>query len=303
MNNNLAIKEQDNVPATQTNNLLYAGRSTVLTSFKTCIVPIKAIYSLTGEPISPFSDENLRCNVKIKKSSKISDKIYLIKRSMTHYRLVNGLQLLQNAMIGGTDLVSAIVYTINEKHFDLLSESIQTLQQTGNMHFFDYANHLGKIIDITGISQMELAAWLSVSQPSIGNKLRLLRLSDEVRRAAMSARLTERHCRALLGFEEDDAQLRAINFTVRYNTSSKKLEQISNYMQHQRKLNISDDEYNRQLDNVFLKSSLDLREEIVNFQNNLMREVRVLRTLGIDVYFLQKDKGTFWDIQIHLPKE
>ena len=57
---------------------------------------------------------------------------------------------------------------------------------------------LREYIRLCGITQSECAARLGRSQSSVANRLRLLRLSSEERRAMQEAGLSERHARALL---------------------------------------------------------------------------------------------------------
>jgi len=62
---------------------------------------------------------------------------------------------------------------------------------------------------------------MGLSQSTIANKLRLLKLASPVREKIYKLRLTERHARALLELSDTDSQLEALkyaeqtNFTVR----------------------------------------------------------------------------------------
>ena len=55
-----------------------------------------------------------------------------------------------------------------------------------------------------GITQKQLAKQLNITQGTVANKLRLLRLPDYVKQAVLDNRLSERHARALLKVEEKD---------------------------------------------------------------------------------------------------
>ena len=63
------------------------------------------------------------------------------------------------------------------------------------------------------MSQLEIASRLGLAQSTLSNKLRLLRLNDDQRVRIMTARLTERHARALLRLEGDDRE-NALNHII-----------------------------------------------------------------------------------------
>ena len=71
------------------------------------------------------------------------------------------------------------------------------------MNMFDEANALFGTIKMCKTTQSELAARLGVSQSYIANKLRLLKLSPDMRDQIVESGLSERHARALLKIREE----------------------------------------------------------------------------------------------------
>ena len=69
---------------------------------------------------------------------------------------------------------------------------------------------LREYIRLCGITQSECAVRLGRSQSSVANRLRLLRLTAEERRAMQEAGLSERHARALLRLPEGEARAAAL---------------------------------------------------------------------------------------------
>ena len=82
---------------------------------------------------------------------------------------------------------------------------IENMQRV-DMNCFEEAQGIGQLIREYGLTQEEAAERLGYTQPTIANKLRLLRLPESVRRRMAAAGLTERHARALLRFEDDTRQ-------------------------------------------------------------------------------------------------
>ena len=75
--------------------------------------------------------------------------------------------------------------------------------QREDLSAIEEAIAMQKIMESRHITQAEMAQELGYRQSTIANKLRLLRLPDEVQRAIASGTITERHGRALLKVEED----------------------------------------------------------------------------------------------------
>jgi ParB family chromosome partitioning protein len=112
------------------------------------------------------------------------------------YELVAGERRWRAAELAGLTTVPAVVREMSDHEAAVLG-LVENLQRKG-LGFFEEAEAFRRLLDEFRISQEELARELGVSQPTVANKLRLLRLEPEVRRAVTGAGLSERHARALL---------------------------------------------------------------------------------------------------------
>lgn len=74
---------------------------------------------------------------------------------------------------------------------------------------------LREYIRLCGITQSECALRLGRSQSSVANRLRLLRLTSEERRAMQEAGLSERHARALLRLPEGEVRKAALAAVIK----------------------------------------------------------------------------------------
>ena len=79
------------------------------------------------------------------------------------------------------------------------------------MNIFEQAQALRGTMDMCGITQLELAKKLGVSQSYIANKLRLLKLSEKMQADVIAAGLSERHARALLKLPDEHTRRRALD--------------------------------------------------------------------------------------------
>ena len=99
---------------------------------------------------------------------------------------------------------------LEEASFIALVENLQR----NDLDFLEESRGIAQLIRLFGLSQEECARRLGKSQSAVANKLRLLRLPEDVLNAMRNAGLTERHGRALLRLEDEDSQRRALDFMI-----------------------------------------------------------------------------------------
>ena len=87
--------------------------------------------------------------------------------------------------------------------------------QRESLNPFEEAQALARLVQVHGMRQEEIAYRLGYAQPTVANKLRLLRLSAEQRAKMVQAGLTERHARALLRIENEQQRDMLLDRIVR----------------------------------------------------------------------------------------
>src|SRR5699024_9868253 len=70
------------------------------------------------------------------------------------------------------------------------------------------ANAYARLLELHDLTQEALAQRLGKNQSTIANKLRLLKLPDEVQQASTGKKITERHARALIKLKEPEEQIK-----------------------------------------------------------------------------------------------
>lgn len=118
-----------------------------------------------------------------------------------HYELISGERRLRAALKAGLRRVPCILHRADDETAALYSVT-ENLQSSA-LNIFEEAEALNGLIAEFGLSQAEAAARLGISQTALSNRLRLLRLGDELQKTVLSAELTERHARALLRLPEE----------------------------------------------------------------------------------------------------
>ena len=111
------------------------------------------------------------------------------------YELVAGERRLRAARMAGLHEVPCIIMELDleEASFIALVENLQR----NDLDFLEEARGIAQLIRLFGLSQEECARRLGKSQSAVANKLRLLRLPEDVLNAMRNAGLTERLGRCL----------------------------------------------------------------------------------------------------------
>ena len=118
------------------------------------------------------------------------------------YELISGERRLLAYQSLGQRQIPAIV-------LDLPTQDSAVLALVENLHradltFLEEAQAIAGLMENLGLTQQQTARLLCRSQPSVANKLRLLRLPRAACDLLLQAGLTERHARALLALGSED---------------------------------------------------------------------------------------------------
>lgn len=172
------------------------------------LVPPELIYPNPNQPRRDFDSDELNSLADSIRVSGILQPITVRQGENGLYELVAGERRLRAARIVGVPRVPCIeIRACNEESAILaLIENIQR----SNLSYFEEAEGIARLMTQLGASQEEVAHRLGKAQSTLSNKLRLLRLSPEIRNQIAKAGLTERHARALLKLENSDLQHKAL---------------------------------------------------------------------------------------------
>lgn len=82
-----------------------------------------------------------------------------------------------------------------------------------------------KLIELHNLTQEALAQRLGKGQSTIANKLRLLKLPEEIKSALLEKSITERHARALIPLKNEELQLKVLQEIVEKQLNVKQTEE------------------------------------------------------------------------------
>ena len=148
-----------------------------------------------------------------------------VRETYFGYDLIAGERRLKACQLLGMQEIPAIVIDAGEVQSAQLA-LIENIQREDLNAIEEAAGYL-QILKLTGLTQQQLADKLGRSQSSIANKLRLLNLSEEVKDAVSSGKISERHGRALLAADEEK-QKKLLETIIRKNLTVQQTEELIN---------------------------------------------------------------------------
>ena len=214
-----------------------------------------------------------------------------VRKTDNGYQLVAGERRLRAAKMLGLESVPCIPMTITERNSAMMA-LIENIQRR-DLSFFDEAEAIAKLIDFYGMTQEDAAIRLGKSQPSVANKLRLLKLDKSVREKISEYGLTERHARTLLRLKCKGQQLDAIEVFKAKNMNVESAERyIDAILQKEKDMS------------SFKKRSIVFKD-VRLFVNTLNKAVEMMKAAGIeaDSQRIQNEDYIEYIVKIPMKKE
>ena len=117
------------------------------------------------------------------------------------YEIIAGERRWRACKMAGIKTAPCIIFETDQAGSALMA-LVENLQRS-DLSFFEEALAMQTLLKVTEMPQSELAHSLSISQCTLSNKLRLLRLSERERLIAVENSFSERHCRALVRIDSE----------------------------------------------------------------------------------------------------
>lgn len=185
-------------------------------------IPIERISASPFQPRQTFSEKSISELAESIRQHGLLTPLLVRRIDADQYELVAGERRLRALRLLKLTHAEAIVLSAFDGECALLA-LIENLQRE-DLHFLDEAEAFRNILNEHTLTQEQLAQNLSISASALANRLRLLKLADDVRSAIRASTLTERHARALLRLNDPKRQLELIRECAEKQLSVKQLE-------------------------------------------------------------------------------
>ncbi len=199
--------------------------------------------------------------------------------------LIAGERRLRAARIAGLARVPCVEVAVEDRRRQVLT-LVENLQRE-DMNCFEVAQGIRDLIDNYELTQTEAAQQLGYSQAAVANKLRLLRLSPEIRAQLVAAGMTERHARALLRLENRAQRETALARMVAERMTVAQTERMVEDMVNGRSRR---------------RNTRPLVRDVRVFFNTMNHALDIMRRGGIDAQSRRQDSDDYIEYVVRIPK-
>ena len=244
-----------------------------------------------NQPRKSFDEYELKALSDSIQASGIIQPLIIRKTLDGGYQLIAGERRLKAAMMAGLRRVPCVIHKTDDETAALYS-ILENLQRS-NLTVFEEAEGINRLISEYGISQSEAAARLGISQSGLSNKLRLLNLSNNIKERIGSARLTERHARALLKLPEEKREEALDRIIAEGLTVSQTEQYILSIINPKEKPQVTEQ------DEPVRKSAIG---DVRLFSNSLSKLLSTLQNSGIDAKSRKYETEKYIEFKVRIRK-
>ncbi|ANB57289.1 nucleoid occlusion protein [Anoxybacillus sp. B7M1] len=251
-------------------------------------IPVSQIVPNRFQPRTIFDDEKIAELALTIRTHGIIQPIVVRECENGKYEIIAGERRWRAVQTLGWTEIPAIIKNLNDKETAsvALIENLQREELTPIEEALAYA----KLLELHHLTQEALAQRLGKGQSTIANKLRLLKLPQEVQEALLQRTITERHARALIVLKDRDKQLKLLKEIIEKQLNVKQTEdRVSKIL-----------EANRPKPKPKRKAfSKDMRIAV----NTIRQSLAMVADNGLSIDSEEEDFEDYYQITIRIPKK
>ena len=208
-----------------------------------------------------------------------------VRRTAAGWELIAGERRLRAAQRAGLSTVPCLPVETDEDTSALLA-LVENIQRK-DLDVWEEAAALKQLIDRFHLSQEDAARKVGKSQSAVANKLRLLKLPEDVIAELRRAGLTERHARALLRLDTPALQRSALAHMIRNGLNVAQSEQ-----------------YIDKLCQKTVRKAVPLyrTRDVRLFLNTVRRGLTIMQSAGVPAQCHRAETAQEITLTIHIPK-
>jgi ParB family chromosome partitioning protein len=253
-------------------------------------IPIEQIVPNPYQPRKVFSQTALEELSNSIKTYGILQPI-TVRMKDDEYELIAGERRLRAAKLANLKTVPVIVNNMSDESSAVLA-LLENLQRE-DLNFIEEAMGYENLIKEHSFTQQQLAEKLGKNQSTIANKLRILRLPNEVKIKLVENNLTERHARALLKLPDEELMKEVLAKIIKGDLTVKKTEKLINDILEELEAK------NEPEKKPNIKGSMGIRI----YLNTMKQAFEAILGTGIEAKYNEIDKGDYMEVVVKIPKK
>ncbi len=188
-------------------------------------VPIDSLQPNPYQPRKEFDPEALKELANSIKQKGVLQPVLVESAGEGIYTIIAGERRVRAAKMAGLTKIPIIVKQFSEE--EKLEIALIENVQREDLSPLEEAYAYKRLIDISKLSQEEIAVKVGKNRSTVANSLRLLKLPDEFKSALEDGRISSGHARALLMLDNIDDQRLLFNKIVSDNLSVRQAEKLA----------------------------------------------------------------------------
>lgn len=254
-------------------------------------IPIEKIVPNRYQPRTVFDDDKIEELARTIHTHGVIQPIIIRQMDDEKYEIIAGERRFRAMTKLKWSEVPAIIRNLSDKETASIA-LIENLQRE-ELTAIEEAVAYQKLLKLHELTQEALAQRLGKGQSTVANKLRLLKLPQEVQEAIMKKELSERHARALMPIKEVETQLELMNMSIEKQWNVKQLEEKVNDIINPPVKNGKKDKSKRKV------ISKDVRIAL----NTIKHSLSMVTKSGINIKTEEEDTEEFYQITVKIPKK
>ncbi|MBE6730709.1 MAG: ParB/RepB/Spo0J family partition protein [Ruminococcaceae bacterium] len=247
-------------------------------------ISVDKIYPNPYQPRKVFNEDEIeKLSESIKENGLLQP--VTVRKQGSRYILIAGERRLRAVKRAGLKEIKAIVTECEVKDAAIYALIENIIRK--DLGYFEEAEAIERLINEKKLSREEISSRLSMSESSISNKLRLLKLSKGERSIIEKNRLTERHARALLRITDEEDRLRVLEAIIKNGLSVKKTEELINKIL---------------FPEIKKTRKLMVPKDIRLFINTIDHAVSTMLTAGIEAKSQKNETEEYIECIVRIPK-
>ncbi|PFA68029.1 nucleoid occlusion protein [Bacillus sp. AFS015802] len=251
-------------------------------------IPVSQIIPNRFQPRTVFNDEKIEELSRTIHTHGIIQPIVVRQYDDDQFEIIAGERRYRAVQKLGWETVPAIVKNLNDTETASVA-LIENLQRE-ELSPIEEAIAYGKLLELHDLTQEALAQRLGKGQSTVANKLRLLKLPEEIQSALLDKKITERHARALIPLKNAEKQIQLLQEIIEKSLNVKQTEDRVVKMQ----------EGTAQKPKPKRKAfSKDMRIAV----NTIRQSLSMVSDSGINLDSEEEEHEEFYQFTIRIPKK
>ncbi|WP_243298978.1 nucleoid occlusion protein [Bacillus litorisediminis] len=251
-------------------------------------IPISNIVPNRYQPRTVFDDEKIEELARTIHTHGIIQPIVVRHAEDGLYEIIAGERRFRAVQLLEWETIPAIIKNFNDTETASVA-LIENLQRE-ELSPIEEAIAYGKLLELHNLTQEALAQRLGKGQSTVANKLRLLKLPEEVQAALLNKQITERHARALIPLKDPKKQVMLLQEIIEKQLNVKQTED--------RVVKLLDK--NQEKPKMKRKAfSKDMRIAV----NTIRQSLSMVHDSGIHLDSKEEEFDDFYQFTIRIPKK